>query len=1004
MGGGEDPPGGGRAAARARRLLRYGAVVVGVVVMIYAAAAIVLRTLVEPRELARWLEPRAEAALNRPVELAGARVQVFPWLAVELDSVVVRDPPAFGDSHLARADEVELRVALLPLLRRRIAVDEVRVRSPELRLLVRPDGTSNFGDFLPAARDPERGRAAGGARRLSFRVRDVRLEEAALEYVDRSTGRATTLRSARLEGTLQQRSDGRWDIRTTMRADSVHLEGSGERSLRLEGIRSRLRLLAGPEFHWVEIREESSLGLGALDVTLGGRVDGVRDSVRRLDLRASIRDAGLGDVLGLLPDSTRQRISGEPSGTLEGSFTASGRTGRDRGPDVAGRLTLEDGALTLPGGARILEDGTLRVTLRHDTLRVERGDGMLLGGPLTLEGHAVMDSSRAYRALLEARPQASRLVEARRMQGVDADGSVSVQLRATGVLDRLHASQLLGEVGFHGVRWVRRHGDRGVPPMEVAIPEGTVELRGREARWRQLPLILGPDRLLATGSLSGLLNALRPDAAEAGARTPARLPVLRGTLQGRRLDLGRLFPPVVPDAPSYGRLAFARLGGHPVAGRSPESWARDLRLHAPDPPPLEARLALLVDSLAYGEYLLSSADLQVKLGPEILEILPASAGMWGGTVSSSFTLGIGGGESQRFSLQLETDGVDASALLERLTPLSRLATGALDLELDLTGRLDSLLLPVPSSLAGTGRFTLRSGRLRPNPVTRALGSFFGLPAADSLNGVRWSGGFMLSGGGVRLDSATLRSTLADFTVAGSVGYGGALDLALQMDLPLSRLSEFDLSGGRIPGETLERLRQRAEAGAEAAVPLGLRVVGRSPDLRVSLETGALAERLGAAARQAVTDSLENVLERGRREMRGRSERLLRRLLGARDSAAPPSDTAATAAPDTAGAAVPDTSRASEADTSRAGTAGRGPVPDPGHRSSRGVVSRSPPSPTGAAGTSDSTLPATVGAPGTRAVVMRTTAPTTPTVARPTPGVSGSPARLHPSSTAMTGFT
>lgn len=868
-----------------RRALRLAAAVAALLVLLYGVAAVLFSTLVHPAELAGWLEPRAEAALNRPVELGGVRVRVFPRLAIEIDSLEIRDPPAFGDSRLARAAAVELRVAILPLLRRRITVDEVVVDDPELRMTVRSDGVSNYGDLLPASREPSPEPAKERGRRLSFRVRELRVEGATLAYSDATSSRSLILGGADLSGDLRRLPDGGWEIRPELEADSVELAAGGERVLSLQDLRSRLDLRSGPRFGWVEIRD-GSLSLASLDARLSGRVDGVRDSVRQIELRASVAGAQLADVLSLLPARTRRRIPGEVRGIVEGDLTVRGEAGPGRTPRATGRASVDGASLVLSDGAPALTDGTLRARLRADTLELERAEGTLLGGPAALRGHLALDSARSFRAELQAEPAISRLLRLRQATGVTGRGSLAVRLAVTGTSGELHATELRGRVEIRDAGFLLRREERGAEPLQLEIPAGSIELEGREARWSSLPLILGGDRLLFTGTLAGLLDPVRPS----GDRRRSVPPVLRGTLRTDRFDLDRIFP-VPADRPSYGRLAFGHLGDRPVSGRTAAEWARDLRLSLPDSLPLEGRVAVMADTLSFRDYLLTGVDAQMKFGRQVLELHPASAGLWRGDVESRLTLGVGGEPTQPFSFHLETDSLEAARLLDHVTPMSRFVTGRLDLELDVAGRMDTLLLPVPSTLVGAGRFAVDRGRLPPNAVTRALGRTFDLPALDSLDGVRWTGRFSLTGHGVRLDSARLRSSLADFTMAGTVGYGGAVELGIRMDYPVSRLSELSRGGGALGGETLERLLESVERDGATTVPLELRVSGQPPGLRVALETGALRERLTTGARRAVSDSVTRVLEEGRREIRQRSSRLLRRLLGATDSLPPaPPDT------------------------------------------------------------------------------------------------------------------
>ncbi|NIP60249.1 MAG: AsmA family protein, partial [Gemmatimonadetes bacterium] len=160
-------------------------VAVGAVVAValaYLAGALIFRALLDPETMARWIEPRAEAALNRDVELEGVQLTFFPGLGAEVTGLQVNNLPDFEGPPLARVERLRMQVALLPLLRRRVQVDEVRIEGPVLHLITAPDGRTNYGDLVPAGEEaPEETEAPAGPP-VTLAVRSFDLSGGRLEY------------------------------------------------------------------------------------------------------------------------------------------------------------------------------------------------------------------------------------------------------------------------------------------------------------------------------------------------------------------------------------------------------------------------------------------------------------------------------------------------------------------------------------------------------------------------------------------------------------------------------------------------------------------------------------------------------------------------------------------------------------------------------------------------------------------------------------------------------
>lgn len=751
---------GGASRPALRRVALWGGGLVAGLLVLYLAAVLGLRVLLPPETLARWAEPRAEAALNRDVEIGGAELAVFPHLGVALRDVTVGNLAGFRGPPLARLERAELRVALLPLVRGDVVMDEASATGVDLRLQVDEDGDSNFGDLLPASEEERAGPEAGAAP-VSLPIREVHVERGRFELRDRRTGRAVVLDSVEASGSLAREESGRL-VRLEAGSRAVTVVLSDEREGRtLPGdAEARLRLRTSERFESLEVLE-GRLTAGGVPLTVSGRVDSLRSPVRHLSLTLRADTVPLGRLVGarsgVFPADSVEGVEG----TISLRVGLTGPVGGAGAPRVDGRLELRGAGGSLAGRGRVVDGLSGRLLLRDDTLVAEGVRGTLLGG--------------------------------------------------------------------------------------------RARLAGRLERWPQL------------------LAGSEPR------------PRLRLSVRSDRLDLGRLLRR--PEhAPTYGRLLFARIGSDSLDGRAAGETAAELGVSRPGPLPGRGVVELAVDTLLVPPRLLESVDARVEFGPGLIRVDGAEFVVDGGRLRQSLTVALGEAERQPFSFAMRARGLRAGEFLAASTPLGRLATGTMSLELRAAGLLDRRLLPHRDSLTGSGRLTVEGGGLAENPVTASLARVLSYPPLRSPSLERADVPFTVRGSSVTFDTARLATAAADLDWTGSVDLADGLEIGARLRVPRSRLGELDLDGIGLPAGLPDRLR-----GGEGPLELGLRVGGTLGSPRFRPDPDALAAGVREAAAEAAEERLER--ERGRLEERARG--LLRGLAPdtaptpARDTTPPP---------------------------------------------------------------------------------------------------------------------
>jgi len=85
---------------------------------------------------------------GRDLSLGDIRPSIFPWLGIELQQLSLSNAKGFGAKEMLTIDRLDVRVALLPLLKREIRVDTLRVHGLQLFLAKNAQGVTSWQDIL----------------------------------------------------------------------------------------------------------------------------------------------------------------------------------------------------------------------------------------------------------------------------------------------------------------------------------------------------------------------------------------------------------------------------------------------------------------------------------------------------------------------------------------------------------------------------------------------------------------------------------------------------------------------------------------------------------------------------------------------------------------------------------------------------------------------------------------------------------------------------------------
>lgn len=123
-----------------------------VLVVLLLAAILSLPFLIDLNKYQDQYKPLIEEALNRRIILKDIRLTIWPRIGGRVAGFTVQDDPAFGVSPFASLTSLDVGIKLMPLLSKKIEVEEITLRDPLITVIKNRKGEMNLSTIGPKAR------------------------------------------------------------------------------------------------------------------------------------------------------------------------------------------------------------------------------------------------------------------------------------------------------------------------------------------------------------------------------------------------------------------------------------------------------------------------------------------------------------------------------------------------------------------------------------------------------------------------------------------------------------------------------------------------------------------------------------------------------------------------------------------------------------------------------------------------------------------------------------
>lgn len=178
-------------------------ILAGLIVLAFGAGAIAIARF-NPNSLKPRIVAAVQQATGRTLALSGPiSLQPSLWPTVKLRDVSFANPPGFSRPSMATLQQLDVQLALWPLLFHRVEIDRLVLVRPDIRLETNAAGKTNWSFVAPRTaphgQPKPAASSAANAPAMQISVDHVRIESGRLNYRDDATGRSMMLTLRRFD-------------------------------------------------------------------------------------------------------------------------------------------------------------------------------------------------------------------------------------------------------------------------------------------------------------------------------------------------------------------------------------------------------------------------------------------------------------------------------------------------------------------------------------------------------------------------------------------------------------------------------------------------------------------------------------------------------------------------------------------------------------------------------------------------------------------------------------
>ncbi len=815
--------------------------IAGVAVVVLLAALLILPAALKGK-IARIVKTEANDMLTARLDFDDLDISLlrhFPQASLDLNGLTLVASGRFEGDTVVAARRISILVSPFSLFGDGgFEVGKVLLDRPEIFGHKAEDGSVNWDVMKPSETVEEETPEDAGTSAFKLSLRDVRINEARLRYVDDSTRMAAAVDplTLRLKGDL---SAARSVLGLTLSAENVRYESEGKRLVSGVGIGLKADVDADLE-KMRFVLSENELTVNAIKMALDGWVE-MPEGRMAMDLKFKSSEVGLREVLSLVPAFYLNDFGSlTASGNLSLDAWVKGELVGEQLPAFRMALDVKDGSFKYAGlpqavtGIRIAlcatnPGGTADAT----TVDLSEFSMTMAGQTLRASLHAATPvSDLQFRAAADGRIDLGAVKEVYPLPDtVQLAGRIGLDVKAAGrmswlVPEKIEKMQAAGTLSVEGMRATVA----GLPPVEVDRVSATVSPQALALD--ACALKVGRSDLQARGRLTGYLAWMLRDG------------LLKGnlTLTSTLIDANELLG-LVPATDAAADDAAA--AAEPASAAPSEDTAAVDYVRVPEN--IDLTLSTSVGSLLFQQMEIRdfTGVLTARQGTLSMDKLHMKA--FGGTLDAS---GRYASAADVPTLGMNLGFADASFsetfrqldMIRKIVPLFAKTGGNYSMKFDFTTRMQPDMSPDLKSLNGKGELTSSNIRLQNLEVFDKMGALLKNDKLKNIEAKDVRIGFTVADGRLATKPFDIKLGDAKVTLAGTTGLDSSIDYTATVNLPAAgAVNRVAVGiGGTFASPKLTLNMKEAVKGA----------VTSQIQKATGMDTAAQAEKIRSEARKA----------------------------------------------------------------------------------------------------------------------------------------------------------
>src|SRR5437867_6950316 len=159
-------------------------VVLGIVGVILVLGVIGIWLLANPNRHRDFIQVQMEKQLGRKATLGQMSLGFLPLRFQVMNPVIGEDPRVRQEPPFVRAEKLDIRIGLLPLIRGNIRVDSLELQRPSVELVKTAQGTWNFSSVGAGTTATTPSASAGPASATGFSLQRLAIRDGQIGITD----------------------------------------------------------------------------------------------------------------------------------------------------------------------------------------------------------------------------------------------------------------------------------------------------------------------------------------------------------------------------------------------------------------------------------------------------------------------------------------------------------------------------------------------------------------------------------------------------------------------------------------------------------------------------------------------------------------------------------------------------------------------------------------------------------------------------------------------------